>query len=203
MLFFFILAIIDCQFIVFIIFSFWFENGFWFIKFYLFCLSILLSLFIFEGYLSNVIMYLGWIGSFIVMVIQFVLIIDLVKILNVYWVERMELLIRLNAWYFFMFFLIFLFYILLLAFVVYFYVIYVFSKDCRINLIFIILVVLLIVVVLFLFIYFKVREIGLFQVGIVTSYFIYFVWTCMLYYLYFVCNSIWNLLIVIEFNFYL
>lgn len=203
MLFFLILAIIDCQLTVFTTFSLWLENGFWFIKFHLFCLSILLSLLIPEGHLSNAIMHLGWIGSFIVMVIQLVLIIDLAKTLNAYWVERMELSTRPNAWYFSMLFLTSLLYTLSLVLVVYFYATYALSKDCCTNLIFITSVVLLTVAASLLSIHPKVRETGLLQAGIVTSYSIYFAWTCMSHYPYSACNPTWNLLIVTEFNFHL
>ena len=203
MLFFLILAIIDCQLTVFTTFSLWLENGFWFIKFHLFCLSILLSLLIPEGHLSNAIMHLGWIGSFIIMVIQLVLIIDLAKTLNAYWVERMELSTKPSAWYFSMLLLTSLLYTLSLALVVYFYATYAISKDCHTNLIFITAVVLLSVVASLLSIHPKVRETGLLQAGIVTSYSIYFAWTCMLHYPYSDCNPAWNLLVETEFNFHL
>lgn len=203
MLFFLILAMIDCQLTVFTTFSVWLENGFWFIKFHLFCLSILLSLLIPEGHLSNAIMHLGWIASFIVMVIQLVLIIDLAKTLNTYWVERMELSSRPNAWYFSMLFVTSLLYTLSVALIVYFYAMYAISKDCRTNLIFITTVVLLCVVASLLSIHPKVRETGLLQAGIVTSYSIYFAWTCMAHYPNSACNPTWNLLVVTEFNFHL
>lgn len=201
-LFFVILAIIDCQLTVFTTFSHWLENGFWFIKFHLFCLSILLSLLIPEGHLSNAVMHVGWIGSFIVMVIQLVLLIDLAKTLNAYWVERMELSSHPNVWYSSMLLFTSLLYTLSVAFVVYFYATYAVSKDCRTNLIFITAVVLLCIVASLLSIHPKVRETGLLQAGIVTSYSVYFVWTCIVHYPYSACNPTWKLLVVTEFNFH-
>ena len=202
MLFFLVLAIIDCQLTVFTTFSHWLENGFWFIKFHLFCLSILLSLLIPEGHLSNALMHMGWIGSFIVMIIQLVLIIDLAKTFNAYWVERMELSNRPNVWYLSMLLFTSLLYTMSVAFVVYFYATYTVLKDCRTNLIFITTVVLLCIVASLLSIHPKVRETGLLQAGIVTSYSVYFAWTCMQHYPYSVCNPSWNLLILTEFNFH-
>lgn len=203
-LFFLILAIINCQLTVFSTFSHWLENGFWFIKFHLFCLSILLSLLIPEGHLSNAIMHVGWIGSFIVMVIQLVLIIDLAKTFNAYWVERMELSTRPNAWYLSMLLFTSLLYTLSMSFVVYFYATYAVSiKDCRTNLIFITAVVVLCIIASLLSIHPKVRETGLLQAGIVTSYSVYFAWTCMLHYPYSACNPTWSILVVTEFNFHL
>lgn len=203
-LFFLILAIINCQLTVFSTFSHWLENGFWFIKFHLFCLSILLSLLIPEGHLSNAVMHVGWIGSFIVMIIQLVLIIDLAKTFNAYWVERMELSTRPNAWYLSMLLVTSLLYTLSLSFVVYFYATYAISmRDCRTNLIFITAVVVLCIIASLLSIHPKVRETGLLQAGIVTSYSVYFAWTCMLHYPYSACNPTWSILVVTEFNFHL
>ncbi|XP_078348039.1 putative serine incorporator [Oculina patagonica] len=203
-LFFLILAIINCQLTVFSTFSHWLENGFWFIKFHLFCLSILLSLLIPEGHLSNAVMHVGWIGSFIVMIIQLVLIIDLAKTFNAYWVERMELSTRPNAWYLSMLLVTSLLYTLSLSFVVYFYATYAVSmRDCRTNLIFITAVVVLCIIASLLSIHPKVRETGLLQAGIVTSYSVYFAWTCMLHYPYSACNPTWSILVVTEFNFHL
>ena len=202
-LFFLILAIIDCQLTVLTTLSPWLENGFWFIKFHLFCLIILLSLLIPEGHLSNAVMHVGWIGSFIVMIIQLVLIIDLAKTLNAYWVERMELSTRPNAWYLSMLLFTSFLYTLSMSFVIYFYAMYAVSKDCRTNLIFITVVVLLCVIASLLSIHPKVRETGLLQAGIVTSYSVYFAWTCLLHYPYSACNPTWNILVVTEFNFHL
>lgn len=203
MVFFLFLAIINCQLTVFTTFSHWLENGFWFIKFHLFCLCVLLSLLIPEGHLSNAIMHVGWIGSFIVMVIQAILIIDLAKALNGYWVERMELSERPKWWYFSMLFFTSLLYTLSLAFIVYFYATYTISKDCKTNLIFITTVVLLCTFASLLSIHPKVRETGLLQAGIVTSYSVYFGWTCMQHYPYSACNPSWNFLILTEFNFHI
>lgn len=203
-LFLLIMAIVNCQLTVFTTFSHWLENGFWFIKFHLFCLSILLSLLIPEGHLSNAVMHVGWIGSFIVMVIQLVLIIDLAKTLNAYWVERMELSTHPNAWYLSMLLFTSLLYTLSVSFVVYFYATYAVSiKDCRTNLIFITAVVVLCIIASLLSIHPKVRETGLLQAGIVTSYSVYFAWMCMLHYPYSACNPTWSILVVTEFNFHL
>ena len=203
MLFFLFLALINCQLTVFTAFSYWLENGFWFLKFHLFCLSILLALLIPEGHLSNAIMHVGWIGSFIVMIIQLILIIDLAKYLNSYWVERMELSKRPNTWYFSLLFFTPLLYTLSVLFVVYIYAMYAASlKDCKTNLIFITVVVLLCVVASLLSIHPKVRETGLLQAGIVTSYSVYFAWTCLLHYPYSPCNPNWNMLLSREFNFH-
>lgn len=203
MLFFLILAVINCQLTVFTTFSHWLENGFWFIKFHLFCLSILLALLIPEGHISNAIMHMGWISSFIVMVIQLVLIIHLAKYLNTYWVERMELSARPNTWYLSLLLFTSLLYTLSVSFVVYFYATYAASlKDCKTNLVFITVVVLLCVVASLLSVHPKVRETGLLQAGIITSYSVYFAWTCMLHYPYSACNPTWKVLITIEFNFH-
>ncbi|KAL9955455.1 hypothetical protein ACROYT_G036783 [Oculina patagonica] len=158
----------------------------------------------YEGHLSNAVMHVGWIGSFIVMIIQLVLIIDLAKTFNAYWVERMELSTRPNAWYLSMLLVTSLLYTLSLSFVVYFYATYAVSmRDCRTNLIFITAVVVLCIIASLLSIHPKVRETGLLQAGIVTSYSVYFAWTCMLHYPYSACNPTWSILVVTEFNFHL
>lgn len=203
MLFFLILALINCQLTVFTTFSHWLENGFWFIKFHLFFLSIILALLIPEGHISNAVMHMGWIGSFIVMVIQLVLIIDLAKSLNTYWVERMELSARPNTWYMSLLLFTSLLYTISASFIVYFYLTYaVPPKDCKTNLIFITVVVLLCVTTSLLSIHPKVRETGLLQAGIVTFYSVYFAWTCLLHYPYSVCNPTWSVLLATEFNFH-
>ena len=202
MLFFFFLALVNCQLTVFTAFSHWLENGLWFLKFHLFCLSILLALLIPEGHFSNAVMHMGWIGSFIVMIIQLVLIIDLAKFLNTYWVERMELSTRPNIWYTSLLLFTSLLYTLSLSIVVYFYSTYAASlKDCKTNLAFITVVVLLCVIASCLSIHPKVRETGLLQAGIVTSYSVYLAWMCMLHYPYSTCNPTWKVLIATEFNF--
>lgn len=203
MVFFLMLALINCQLTVFTSFSYWLENGLWFIKFHVFCLSILLALLIPEGHISNALMHVGWIGSFIVMVIQLVLIIDLGKSLNAYWVERMELSTRPNTWYLSLLLFTSLLYTMSISFVVYFYATYTVPlRYCRTNLAFLTVVVLLCVVASLLSIHPKVRETGLLQAGIVTSYSVYFAWTCMVHYPYSICNPTWNLLLGSEFNFH-
>lgn len=202
-LFFLVLALINCQLTMFTTLSHWLEHGFWFIKFHMFCFITLLALLIPEGHISNAIMHFGWIASFIVLVIQVVLIIDLAKFLNGCWVERMELSSRPNAWYLMVLLLTSLLYTLSVAFVVYFYVTYTRSlKDCTTNVAFLTVVVLLCVAASLLSIHPKVKETGLLQAGIITTYSIYLAWSCMLHYPYSVCNPTWNFLLATEFNFH-
>ena len=204
MVFFLILALVNCQLAAFTTLSPWLENGLWFVKFHLFCLSILVAFFIPEGHLSNAVMHTGWIGSFIIMIIQLVLIIDLAKYLNTCWVEKMELSTNPNRLYISLLLLTSLLYTLSVSFVVYFYAIFTTSlQDCKTNLVFFTVIVLLCLTASLLSIHPKVRETGLLQAGIVTSYSIYLAWTCMQHYPYSMCNPSWKVLFATEFNFHI
>ena len=203
MLFFVLLAVVNCQVTLFTTFGYWLENGFWLVKFHLFCLCILLAFVIPKGHLSNVIMHVGWIGSFFVMVMQLVLIVDFAKTLNVYWVERMELSTTPNGWYLSLLFITSLLFTLSIAFIVYLYDTYITTKECLTNLVFITVVVILCVAASFTSIHPQVKETGLLQAGIVTSYSVYLMWTSLLHYPFPACNPTWNYFVVTEFKFHL
>ena len=203
MLFFLVLALINCQLTMFTTFGYWLENGFWFVKFHLFCFIFLVALLIPEGHISNAIMHVGWISSFIVLVIQIVLMIDLAKFLSACWVERMELSSRPNIWYLSLLLFTSLLYTLSASFVVYFYATYAVSlRNCVTNIAFLTVVVVLCITASLLSIHPRVREPGLLQAGIVTSYSVYYAWTCMLHYPYSDCNPTWAFLLATEFNFH-
>ena len=203
LLFFLFLAVVNCQVTLFTTFGNWLENGLWLIKFHLLFLLILLSLLIPEGHVGNLIMHIGWVGAFIIMVIQLVLIIDFGRTWNVYWVEKMELSLNPSVWYFSLLFVTSMLYTFSIIFIVYFYATYGNPLGtCKTNLIFMSTAVLLCLCASLLSIHPRIRETGLLQAGLVTSYATYLMWMSLRHNPQPQCNPTWSYMTSEEFSFH-
>ena len=204
MLFFLLLAVINCQVTLFTTFSNWLENGLWIIKFNVLFLLIFIALIIPEGHVGNLMMHVGWVAAFLTMVIQVILVIDFGLTWNNYWVEKMELSQNPKVWYFSLLFITSMLYTSSVMFTIYLYVTYgsPVESACKGNIMYMSITVLLCVFASLLSVHPKVREAGLLQAGLVTSYATYLMGMSLYHNPQPRCNPTWSKVSSEEFGFH-
>jgi hypothetical protein len=179
LIFFFVIAVLNCQMSLFSTYTSIIENGLWFLKWNLFCFFVLISLLIPEGEICHALMHVGWIATVIVMLMEETLLIDFAKHVNICWIEKIESCLNSKMWYLLLILITSLLYTLFIGFTIYFYVVYSALEGCRFHSIFIVVMISLCIGASLLTIHPKVREAGLLQGGIVGSYTMYLVWSAL------------------------
>ncbi|EDO39817.1 predicted protein, partial [Nematostella vectensis] len=179
--FFLFMAVVNCQASFCMGYSALLENGLWFLKWNLFCLSVLLSLLLPEGEIGNILMHTGWFSTIIVMFMEVLLIIDFAKNSNFAWVFKMDKSVHSNTWYFGLVIASSLLYTISLGFAVYFYVLYTSSPGCQVHAVFVTTVLILCLVAALLSLHPRIGKAGVLQSAIVTLYAVYLIWSSLLH----------------------
>lgn len=179
-IFFFFIAVVNCQLSVFSNYASVVENGLWFLKWNLFCFFVLISLLIPEGEVCNTVMHAGWFATIIVKVMEIVLLIDFAKYINVFIVERIQF-SQANSTilYLILTLVTALFYTLSLGFTVYFFIMYNSQTGCHFHSLFLVLIVILCIIASLLSAHPNITSAGLLQASIVTLYTIYQAWAAL------------------------
>ena len=179
LLFFLLTSVINCQISIFSTYANFMENGLWFLKWNLFCFFVLISLLIPEGDICHTLMHIGWVVAVIVIFMELILLVDFAKYVNTYWIEKIESSLNSITWHFFLILITSLLYTLSISLTIYFYVIYSATNDCHSHSVFIVVIVFLCVGASLLSLLPSVREAGVLQAGMVTTYAMYLVWSAL------------------------
>ncbi|XP_037549240.1 serine incorporator 2 [Nematolebias whitei] len=158
------------------------QNGFWFFKFLVLVGITVGAFFIPDGTFNTVWYYFGVVGSFIFIIIQLILLVDLAHSWNQSWLEKAEN-GNTKAWFAALLSCTFIFYALAFAAVVLFYVFYTKPDDCTEHKVFISLNFIFCIVVSIVSILPKVQDVqptsGLLQASLISLYTMYLTWSAM------------------------
>ena len=201
-LYFFLLAFCNCQISLFSPYVTQFENGLWFPKFNLFCIFLLLAIYIPEG-TGQIIMHVGWIVGFLFLLFQLFLMIDFAHAMNNFWVERMETSPRPGVWYISLLLLSSIAYTIAGTFILYFYFVYTAVDGCQTNKFFIAVSTVLCIISSIISIHPKIRETGLLQASIVCCYTTYLMWSALSHSPELKCNPSWSTIAIKELDLHL
>ena len=155
------------------------HNGLWLVKFGLFFGLVLFTFFIPMEF-SKVWMYLGLVGTFVFIVIQLFLLVDLTRLWNKTWARKMEQTGN-RCWFYSVFTCTVILYALSVAAIVCFYVFFGASRRCKTNKMFVSINLVLCAVAGVISIHPKVQDGGLLQSAVVTTYSVYLTWSALSY----------------------
>ena len=155
------------------------HNGLWLVKFGLFFGLVLFTFFIPMEF-SKVWMYLGLVGTFIFIIIQLFLLVDLTRLWNKTWARKMEQSGK-KCWFYSVFACTVILYAISATAIVCFYVFFGASRRCKTNKMFVSINLVLCAVAGIISIHPKVLDGGLLQSSVVTTYSVYLTWSALSY----------------------
>lgn len=155
------------------------HNGLWLVKFGLFFGLVLFTFFIPMEF-SKVWMYLGLVGTFVFIVIQLFLLVDLTRVWNKTWARKMEKSGK-RCWFYSVFVCTIILYAISAAAIVCFYVFFGATRRCKTNKMFVSINLVLCAVAGIISIHPKVQDGGLLQSSVVTTYSVYLTWSALSY----------------------
>lgn len=155
------------------------HNGLWLVKFGLFFGLVLFTFFIPMEF-SKLWMYLGLVGTFIFIIIQLFLLVDLTQLWNKTWARKMEQSGK-KCWFYSVFACTVILYAISATAIVCFYVFFGATRRCKTNKMFVSINLVLCAVAGIISIHPKVQDGGLLQSSVVTTYSVYLTWSALSY----------------------
>ena len=153
------------------------HNGLWFVKFGLFFGLVLFTFFIPMEF-SKIWMYFGLVGTFVFIVIQLFLLVDLTQLWNRTWARKMEQTGN-KCWFYSVITCTVILYVLSAAAIVCFYVFFGASRKCKTNKMFVSINLVLCAVAGIISIHPKAQDGGLLQSAVVTTYSVFLTWSAL------------------------